>query len=114
MSSDIFSQKSNAKNILCLVGWEKLYLKILFITKVVLKNIPLIFLLKKLYAKIMCIDYKYSKLCSCGGKNFPKKKETYMVSGDRSLVGLLTSARTRMPLYIVNRVYYAWSHGSKM
>ena len=47
MSSDIFSQKSNAKNILCLVGWEKLYLKILFITKVVLKNIPLIFLLKK-------------------------------------------------------------------
>ena len=51
MSSDIFSQKSNAKNIPCLVGWEKLYLKILFITKVVLKNIPLIFLLKKVVRK---------------------------------------------------------------
>ena len=79
MSSDIFSQKSNAKNILCLVGWEKLYLKIVFITKVVLKNIPLIFLLKKLYAKIMCIDYKYSKLFSCGGENFPKKGNIYGV-----------------------------------
>ena len=51
MSTDIFSQKGYAKNILCLVRWEKLCLKNLFITKVVLKNIPFKFLLKKVVYK---------------------------------------------------------------
>ena len=77
MSTDKFSKKSYTcklrKTFLwSVVGWRKLCLKFLFITKVVLK-IFLYFLFKK-YAKIMCINYKIQNYTLWRRKLSKKKK----------------------------------------
>ena len=94
MYTDKFSKKSYTcklrKTFLwSVVGWRKLCLKFLFITKVVLK-IFLYFLFKK-YAKIMCINYKIQNYTLWRRKL--SKNRNLCAVGDLSLRDLLTSAR---------------------
>ena len=79
-----------AKNILCVVAWKKLCLKVLFIRKLCWKNSFRIFIWQKLYVKIICIYIINIQNCAAKEKKiFQNRKHFFFEKPGLYLIHIL-------------------------